>query len=611
MDYQPLFLKYRPQTLGELVGQDSVKETLKNAIENNKLVHAYLFTGPRGTGKTSSARIFAKSLNCLGDPDSPEAKSGPTIEPCGKCASCLGIANSTSLDVIEIDAASHGHVEDARLLIEKVNLASIAGNYKIYIIDEVHMLSTAAFNALLKIFEEPPEKVIFILATTEEDKVLPTIVSRCQKFSFKHIALNDAIKRLSHVAAEEKINIDDAALELIAKRADGGMRDALSLLDQLSAFASADTITRDRVLDLVGGVSTDDLDALTKAVLEREAKTALEVLDKLSRAGKEAISISKEFANYLLELLEAGDHGFENFELVQMIDALSELESKMKQSTQAKNLLMAAILKLCHRQDILIVKDLMKRIEALEKGAPPAQSNRQANMAAYKPAAGSAQAKPTNASLPATPKQATSSNVEDKPANTASAYIDSKKQSLSQEPSANGPDFLDYLSPACKGIYMSSKSQFAGINDGVAVIQIPAKFKFLKSKLEIKADEIASAIGKANKVDITKLQIDEVEGDMPEANPYQAKEQPSPAPKPVKPAIDAGLTGKVAAKVQESQKENTATKQTAFVKDRRPSPETQSESPALEEARLPKVKSHKLEEAMKMAKDTFNAKVID
>ena len=226
-NYIPLYRKYRPQQLEELVGQEHVKRALTNAIENNKISHAYLFTGPRGTGKTSTARIFAKSLNCV---------EGPTIHPCGKCENCIDITNSTPMDVIEIDAASNRKVEDAQNILERVMYAPVNSRYKIYIIDEVHMLSDTAFNALLKTLEEPPKNVIFILATTEVHKVLDTIKSRCQRYDFRRITTDDIVKHLRMISDKEEINITDDALVMIAKNSAGGMRDSIALLEQLSVL---------------------------------------------------------------------------------------------------------------------------------------------------------------------------------------------------------------------------------------------------------------------------------------------------------------------------------------------------------------------------------------
>lgn len=496
-NYEPLFLKYRPQTLEELVGQESVKDTLKNAIENNKLVHAYLFTGPRGSGKTSSARILAKSLNC---------EEGPTPSPCGKCASCTSIANASSLDVVEIDAASHGHVEDARQLIEKVNLASISGKYKIYIIDEVHMLSTAAFNALLKVFEEPPEKVVFILATTEEDKVLNTIVSRCQKFNFKHISLADQVKRLKFVSDSESISIDGDALELIAKRSDGGMRDALGMLDQLSVFEAK--IDKNKVLDLLGGLKQDDLQALTDAMTDRKVADLLSKLDEIFAQGKEATMICREFNAYLIELLESGNHKFENFELVQIIEKLADLEFRMRQTTQSKNLLRASLLMLAHREDMLLVKELAKRVEELEAGGVVAKP---ATKAASKPQPVSARPKPEPVAAAVTP-------IKEERAPEASAPVEAPKpvmQAPEPPPVASSAEaFYDYLSPACKGICISSNATVKSIDAGQVTVLIPKRFKFLKAKLEAKSEEIIEAIAKSSGETVTSLLVDETQEEL-------------------------------------------------------------------------------------------------
>ncbi|NJO19112.1 MAG: DNA polymerase III subunit gamma/tau, partial [Spirulinaceae cyanobacterium RM2_2_10] len=225
MPYHPLHHKYRPQTFAQLVGQAAIAATLTNAIASRRIAPAYLFTGPRGTGKTSSARILAKSLNC-------QRSEAPTAEPCGQCESCRAIANGSSLDVIEIDAASNTGVDNIRDLIERAQFAPVSSRYKVYVIDECHMLSTAAFNALLKTIEEPPPRVVFVLATTDPQRVLPTIISRCQRFDYRRIPLAAMVAHLRAIAQQESINIDPTALTLVAQIANGGLRDAESLLDQ-------------------------------------------------------------------------------------------------------------------------------------------------------------------------------------------------------------------------------------------------------------------------------------------------------------------------------------------------------------------------------------------
>ena len=249
--YTPLYLKYRPQSLAELVGQHSVAQTLINAIEHDRICHAYLFTGPRGTGKTSSARILAKSLNC---------EKGPTVTPCQICSQCIEIKEGNSPAVFELDAASNNSVDDARALIERAPLVAQGGRHKLYIIDECHMLTKEAFNALLKTIEEPPPGVIFVLATTEEHKVPPTIVSRCQRLMFKLVNQDELKVHLRNVAKIESINIDEDALELVARRSGGGLRDALGLLDQAGLLSTSEKpVGVSDLLSLLGAVQEDVL----------------------------------------------------------------------------------------------------------------------------------------------------------------------------------------------------------------------------------------------------------------------------------------------------------------------------------------------------------------
>ena len=280
--------------LEEVVGQEHVKKALANAITLNKIAHAYLFTGPRGTGKTSTARILAKSLNCI---------EGPTVKPCGKCASCIDITNSTPLDVIEIDAASNRSVNDAQNILEKIQYAPVNGKYKIYIIDEVHMLTVQAFNALLKTLEEPPENVVFILATTEVHKVLDTIKSRCQRFDFKRITTDDIVKHLKHIAKLEKINIEDDAVLTIAKNAAGGMRDSLALLDQLSVLDTDKAITTEDINSLLGRLSFDVLNRLSESIINSSPNDAIEILEEVYNSGNEPSQILLNLLNYFKNLL--------------------------------------------------------------------------------------------------------------------------------------------------------------------------------------------------------------------------------------------------------------------------------------------------------------------
>ena len=296
MSYEPLHHKYRPKSFAELVGQEAIATTLTNAILSAKIAPAYLFTGPRGTGKTSSARILAKSLNCL-------QGNQPTPQPCGVCEICQGITKGYSTDVIEIDAASNTGVDNIRELIERAQFAPMQCRYKVYVIDECHMLSTAAFNALLKTLEEPPKHVVFVLATTDAQRVLPTIISRCQRFDFRRIQLEAMVKHLTYIAAKESIHISHDSLTLVGQIAQGGLRDAESLLDQLALIAGE--VTPDKVWDLVGSVSEKDLFGLLEAIAQDQAEIVLDSTRKILDRGREPLIILQNLAAFYRDFLIA------------------------------------------------------------------------------------------------------------------------------------------------------------------------------------------------------------------------------------------------------------------------------------------------------------------
>ena len=292
MAYQALYRKYRPSNFDEVVGQTHIIQTLKNAIVQNRIAHAYLFCGPRGTGKTSIAKIFAKTLNCTNSQDAP----------CGVCENCKMAANGSHPDIIEIDAASNNGVDEVRNLIDKVKYAPMQGKYKIYIIDEVHMMTSGAFNALLKTIEEPPAHVIFIFATTEPNKVLPTIISRCQRFDFNKVSVNDIKYRLSVVCKNEGIEIDQDGLTLIAQLADGGMRDALSILDQCVAYCTSHIDVND-IRKIYGVITSEDIGQLFNSVYKKDVDRFIKDIQKYSDMGMDIKRLTADIIHMLKDSL--------------------------------------------------------------------------------------------------------------------------------------------------------------------------------------------------------------------------------------------------------------------------------------------------------------------
>ena len=382
-NYIPLYRKYRPQKLEEVVGQEHIKQALSNAINLGKISHAYLFTGPRGTGKTSTARILAKSLNCV---------NGPTVEPCGKCTSCVDITNSVPIDVIEIDAASNRKVEDAQNILEKIQYVPVNGKYKIYIIDEVHMLTNTAFNALLKTLEEPPKNVVFILATTESHKVLDTIKSRCQRFDFRRITTDDIAKHLRYISDKEKINISDGALYSIAKNSAGGMRDSIALLDQVSILGESKEITEDDINNLLGRLSFDVLYEMAEKIIQSDSINAIKLLEKVYNSGNEPVQILNNLMYYFknllivkncdnetsLELTNLNEAQLkqlnhqkevvETHQVVFLIEKTANYIKEIKTTTNQQMWLEVALIDLSNLTNNTKLIELQNRIQALEGG---------------------------------------------------------------------------------------------------------------------------------------------------------------------------------------------------------------------------------------------------
>ena len=376
--YQVLARKWRPQQFDEVVGQEHVTTTLKNAIEQNRLAHAYLFVGPRGIGKTSTARIFAKALNCV---------KGTTTEPCDKCDNCKEIAEGRSLDVLEIDGASNRGIDEVRELRETCRYAPARGKFKTYIIDEVHMLTKEAFNALLKTLEEPPPHVKFFFATTEPQKVLPTIMSRCQRFDLRRIPAGLIAKHLKEIAKKEKVTVEDEALTAIARGAEGGLRDAESALDQLIAFCG-DKIAEKDVLSVFGLVAHEKIAALSNAVIDGETDTALKVVTELDEVGKDLQRLLAElldhFRNLLvmtlggagadvldlpeteLELVKAQAKRIDSDAVLRMIDALAAAEGRLRYALSKKIFFEIALVKAMKARQMVGIDGVIKKLSELK-----------------------------------------------------------------------------------------------------------------------------------------------------------------------------------------------------------------------------------------------------
>ncbi|AMX84930.1 DNA polymerase III subunit gamma/tau [Geobacillus subterraneus] len=398
MAYQALYRVFRPQRFADMVGQEHVTKTLQSALLQHKISHAYLFSGPRGTGKTSAAKIFAKAVNC---------EHAPAAEPCNECPACLGITNGTVPDVLEIDAASNNRVDEIRDIRDKVKFAPTSVRYKVYIIDEVHMLSIGAFNALLKTLEEPPKHVIFILATTEPHKIPATIISRCQRFDFRRIPLSAIVSRLKYVANAQGVEASDEALSAIARAADGGMRDALSLLDQAISFSDG-KLELDDVLAMTGAASFAALADFIGAIYRKDTAAVLQQFEATMAQGKDPNRLVEDLILYYRDLLlyktaphvegaiqlAAVDEAFTSLsetiplsDLYGAIELLNKSQQEMKWTNHPRLLLEVALVKLCHQppaapaRTASELEPLVKRIETLEaelrrlKEQPPTLSS--------------------------------------------------------------------------------------------------------------------------------------------------------------------------------------------------------------------------------------------
>lgn len=380
MSYTALYRKFRPVSFEDVKGQDHIVTTLKNQIKAERIGHAYLFCGTRGTGKTTIAKIFAKAVNCERPVDG---------SPCGECAVCRAIAVGASMNVIEIDAASNNGVDNIREIVDEVAYSPAEGKYKVYIIDEVHMLSIGAFNALLKTLEEPPSYVIFILATTEVHKIPITILSRCQRYDFKRITIDTISERIRELIQIEQVSVEDKAIRYIAKTADGSMRDALSLLDQCIAFHFGQELTYDKVLDVLGAVDTEVFSRLLRVVMEGNVPGAIEILEEMVIQGRELTQFVSDFTWYLRNLLliktadgieDIIDVSTENLArlkeeaqiaendvIMRYIRVLSELSGQIRYAAQKRVLIEIALIKLCRPEMETDTESLSDRIRKLEQ----------------------------------------------------------------------------------------------------------------------------------------------------------------------------------------------------------------------------------------------------
>lgn len=488
MAYTALYREWRPRTFNDVVGQKHITTTLKNGIKNNRIAHAYLLCGTRGTGKTSTAKIFAKAVNCL------DLQDG---EPCNKCEMCKKIDAGIAIDVVEIDAASHNGVDNIREIIDEVQYPPRESKYKVYIIDEVHMLSTGAVNAFLKTLEEPPSRTIFILATTDPQKLPITILSRCQRFDFRRIRSQDIFERLRKIVTEQEVSADDESLKLISRMSDGAMRDALSVLDQAISMGGG-KVEYESVLAMLGVVSIESLIKITDCIIEKNVEASIRTLDEIAQSGKDIYNFIKDMITHMRNLMmvkitqkpeEVLDMSAENIELLKnqaqkirveeimrIIRILQETENQSKWSKQSRIYLELALIKMCKIEYDTSKEVLLARINKIEETIRKGEIK----VSCEQPPAVSGKKK------------------------TVTPSLKTEKVNITEEPSGNkvpeaGPSRLtaDDVRKAWKDILETFKSkrlmviyaslvtgEVAGFSRGVVLVRFSQEYAFNKQRLE-------------------------------------------------------------------------------------------------------------------------------
>ncbi|MFN9622120.1 MAG: DNA polymerase III subunit gamma/tau [Cyanobacteriota bacterium] len=611
--YQPLHHKYRPQRLADLVGQEAIATTLANAFRSARIAPAYLFSGPRGTGKTSSARILARSLNCV-------ASEGPTPDPCGRCELCISIASGNALDVIEIDAASNTGVDNIRELIERSRFAPVQARWKVYVVDECHMLSTAAFNALLKTLEEPPPRVVFVLATTDPQRVLPTILSRCQRFDFRRIPLEALKKHLAWIAEREGIAISPEALHLVAQRAQGGLRDAESLLDQLSLLPPP--IEAEAVWDLIGAVPEEELLTLAQAMAAADPLGVVETTRQLLERGREPNAVLQGFVAMLRDLLLAGVAP-ERLELTSVSPALrSQLPPLALEIGKDRLLHWHAALKggeqqLRHSMQPrlwleVILLGLLEPRTAWPSGAPSAARESSSGAPRSQPGPTPEPHPPMRPPTPVAP-----------PRESATATTETARTGPTAARAAVGLDeiwqqILAGLQLPSTRMLLSQQARLKRLDERLAVVCVSSTWiTMVQSRLPLLEKAMEAALGTPRQITLEasdpKERPAEVLASPPVPGPdVRAPATPSPSPpperqpEPVAPARSGGQANAVAPAQATTTTQPDQLEQTVVTPQQEN--QTRDRSPAAQPATRPE--NHLLEESSTLLADFFNGQVI-